>query len=49
MKVYKGSFKKKNGETRDMVFAHIADLPNSFLETKVLGAGSEQSIQVVWN
>jgi hypothetical protein len=44
MKAYKGSFKKKNGETREMVFAHIADLPRTFLETKVLGAGSEQKV-----
>ena len=53
MKVYKGSFKKKNGETREMVFAHIADLPRTFLEAKVLGAGSEQKypsgMELVWD
>ena len=31
MKAYKGSFKKKNGEMRDMVFAHLQDLPKTFL------------------
>jgi hypothetical protein len=53
MKAYKGSFKKKNGEMRDMVFAHLQDLPKTFLETKILGAGSEQKypngMELVWD
>ena len=42
MKAYKGSFKKKNGESRHMTFARLVDLPETFLEAQVSGAGSEQ-------
>ena len=53
MKAYKGTFKKKNGESRDMVFARLLDLPEKFLETKVQGAGSEQKypdgMELVWD
>ena len=52
LKAYKGTFKKKNGESRDMVFARLLDLPESFLTEKVQGAGSEQSyppgMELVW-
>jgi hypothetical protein len=43
MKVYKGSFKKRNGEIRNMLFAKINDLPDSFLEEKIIGAGSTKT------
>jgi hypothetical protein len=53
MKAYKGTFKKKNGEPRDMVFARLLDLPQKFLDTKVQGAGSEQQypegMELVWD
>jgi hypothetical protein len=53
MKAYKGSFKKKNGESRDMVFARLYDLPQKFLDDKVQGAGSEQKypdgMELVWD
>ena len=53
MRAFKGTFKKKNGESRDMLFAKISDLPMSFLNTTVLGAGSEQSypegMELVWD
>lgn len=53
MKAYKGTFKKKNGESRDMVFARLYDLPQTFLEEKVQGAGSEQNypegMELVWD
>ena len=53
MKVYRGTFKKKNGETREMVFAYINDLPESFLENKIIGASSEKQLpdgmQLVWD
>lgn len=53
MKAYKGTFKKKNGESRDMVFARLYDLPDKFLEEKVQGAGSEQKypagMELVWD
>ena len=43
MKAFKGTFKKKNGESRQMTFARLADLPEQFLENRVSGAGSEQT------
>ena len=53
MKAYKGTFKKKNGESRDMVFARLLDLPQKFLNEKVQGAGSEQQypegMELVWD
>lgn len=53
MKAYKGTFKKKNGESRDMVFARLYDLPQKFLDEKVQGAGSEQKypegMELVWD
>lgn len=53
MKAYKGTFKKKNGTDREMVFAHLYDLPEKFLETKVQGAGQEQKypdgMELVWD
>ena len=53
MKVYKGSFKKKNGKSRDMLFAQLHDLPDIFLEKHVSGAGTEQTypegMELVWD
>lgn len=53
MKAYKGSFRKKNGELRTMLFSHIDDLPQKFLETVVVGTGSERKypdgMQLVWD
>ena len=53
MKAYKGTFKKKNGESRDMVVARLYDLPQKFLDEKVQGAGSEQNypdgMELVWD
>ena len=53
MKAYKGTFKKKNGESRQMTFAKLADLPEPFLETRIIGAGSEQNypegMELVWD
>ena len=53
MRAYKGTFKKKNGESRDMVFARLLDLPQKFLDEKIQGAGSEQQypegMELVWD
>lgn len=53
MKAYKSTFKKKNGESRNMVFARLYDLPEKFLNDKVQGAGSEQKypegMELVWD
>ena len=44
---------KKNGESRHMTFARLIDLPETFLETKVSGADSEQQypegMELVWD
>ena len=42
MKAYKGIFKKKDGTSRQMVFARINDLPQKFVASRILGAGKEQ-------
>lgn len=53
MKAYKGSFKKRNGELRKMLFAKLDDLPESFLEQKIIGSGVAKNypegMQLVWD
>jgi len=53
MKAYKGSFKKKDGSERAMVFTRIDDLPQSFVASKIAGAGREQKypegMELVWD
>lgn len=53
MKAFKGSFIKKNGEARTMVFSRIKDLPNGFVASKIVGAGSEKNypdgMELVWD
>ena len=39
MKAYKGYFKKKNGDSRTMVFTRIDDLPTKFVAAKIAGSG----------
>ena len=53
MKAYKGCFTKKNGEHRFMMFSRIKDLPNGFVASKIVGAGSERKypdgMELVWD
>ena len=53
MKAFKGSFKKKSGENREMIFARIDDLPVTFVASKITGAGKEQNypegMELVWD
>tara|TARA_Y100000034_G_scaffold110844_1_gene143355 strand:- start:103 stop:366 length:264 start_codon:yes stop_codon:yes gene_type:complete len=53
MKAYKGIFKKKNGDSRTMVFSRIDDLPSQFVASKIQGAGNEQKypdgMELVWD
>ena len=53
MKAYKGYFKKKNGDKREMVFSRIKDLPNGFVAARIVGAGSERTypegMELVWD
>jgi len=53
MKAYKGCFTKKNGEYRVMMFSRIKDLPNGFVASKIVGAGTERTypdgMELVWD
>ena len=53
MKIYRGTFKKKNSEIREMLFAKLEDLPESFLDNKIIGASSEKQLpegmKLVWD
>lgn len=53
MKAFKASFTKKNGESRTMVFSRIKDLPNGFVASKIVGAGTERTypegMELVWD
>jgi len=53
MKAYKGSFTKKDGSERAMVFTRIDDLPQAFVASKIVGAGAEQQypdgMELVWD
>lgn len=53
MKVFIGTFIKKNGQYRKMVFSRLCDLDKDFLESKILGTGSEKRLEdnseLVWD
>lgn len=56
MKIYKGTFKKKNGDVRDMVFAKIHDIVKineDFIAAKIVGDGSAKTYkpgqELVWD
>jgi hypothetical protein len=53
MKAFKGVFRKKDGTKREMVFARIKDLPQKFVASRIVGAGSEQKypqgMELVWD
>lgn len=53
MKAYKGSFIKKNGEIREMLFAHLEDLPESLLQERIVGTGVQRTypdgMELVWD
>lgn len=53
MKAYKGSFKKRNGEIRSMLFAKLEQLPDAFLDEKIIGTGVDKQyptgMELVWD
>lgn len=53
MKVYNGTFLKKNGEERKMTFVKIDDLPTQFMEGKVKGNRKPvtlaEGLELVWD
>lgn len=42
IKAYKGTFAKKDGSIRKMLFSRLEDLPQTFLDEVVQGTGSER-------
>lgn len=53
VRAYQGSFRKKNGDLRDMIFVKMEDLPDYFLDERVQGTGSPRTLaegmQTVWD
>lgn len=53
MKVYRASFIKKNGDEREMLFAKLKDLPESFVASKIIGDNKsrnyEEGQELVWD
>lgn len=53
MKVYKGTFKKQDQSLREMTFSKLEDLPEDFLEEKIIGSGASKTLktgmELVWD
>jgi hypothetical protein len=52
MRVYKGTFVKKDGTKRTMNFVKTNDLPKTFLESKLKGNGNtalKEGYELVWD
>ena len=51
MKIYTGTFVKKDGKTREMLFAKIKDLPDGFLPEGKGGQGTKlpEGMELVWD
>lgn len=53
MKAYFAKFQKKDGSVRGMYFVRLADLPASFLGTRIKGTGrkdvSSSDRELVWD
>ncbi len=53
MKVYTGTFLKKDKSKREMTFCKIKDLPSGFVASKIIGTGTPrklpESMEMVWD
>ena len=53
VKVFTGTFQKKNSDTRDMTFVKLEDLPKDFLNLKIKNANSPRDLpdglELVWD
>ena len=53
MRAYQGTFKKKNGEARQMRFVKLSDLPEAVLSSVVKGTGRTtnlaEGMELVWD
>ncbi len=45
MKVYRGTFKKKNGELRTMKYVHLDDLPEEMKKSIIKGTGAPRKLE----
>jgi hypothetical protein len=53
MKSYRATYKKKNGDVRNMHFAKLNDLPNQFVSDKIKGGNQQHNLdegmELVWD
>ena len=53
MKLYTGTFTKKNGDERTMRFVRVQDLPEQFLNNQINGKGTDrklaEGLELVWD
>ncbi len=53
LRAFKGSFKKKNGDSRNMNFVKLQDLPEAFLNSKVKDGSKKRELtngmELVWD
>ena len=53
MKLYTGTFVKKNGDERTMNFVRLNELPETFLNSKLTGTGVKRNLgegrELVWD
>jgi hypothetical protein len=53
MKAFKGTFKKKNHDLREMIYIPLDQLPSGFLATKISGSDIkkeyDEGMELVWD
>jgi hypothetical protein len=53
MKVFRGSFIKKDGSERTMTFSYLEDLPEEYLADRIIGSGPDKQyppgMKLVWD
>ena len=51
MKAYRATFRKQDGELRTMLYAHLSDLPKSYLPKAKGGktAKLQEGVKLVWD
>ncbi len=53
MKSYRATYKKKNGDLRNMHFAKLNDLPSQFVSDKIKGGNQQHNLdegmELVWD
>jgi hypothetical protein len=53
MRVYQGTFLKKDKSKREMTFCRIKDIPSEFISSKITGEGTPrkypEGMEIVWD